>query len=53
MPEPIFDFDEARNVVALGININEGRQYFVNRVSFTSNTTRTMTSSGVKSSLRR
>ncbi len=37
--EPNFDFDETRKVVRLTINIDEGRQFFVNRISFTGNTT--------------
>jgi len=39
MPDPYFDFDEGRKVVALTIFINEGRQYFVNSIHFTGNTT--------------
>ena len=33
------DFDEQQKVVNLTVNIDEGRQYIVNRISFTGNTT--------------
>jgi hypothetical protein len=52
-PQPEFDFDETRKLVRLTINIDEGSQYFVNGVSLTGNATTPMTSSGVKSSLKK
>jgi outer membrane protein insertion porin family len=36
---PLQDFDETKKVVNLNINIDEDRQYFVNRISFLGNTT--------------
>jgi len=36
---PEQDFDEAKKVVNLTINIDEERQYYVNRISFAGNTT--------------
>jgi outer membrane protein insertion porin family len=38
-PVPTQDFDEARKLVNLTINIDEDRQFRVNRISFTGNTT--------------
>jgi hypothetical protein len=39
IPDPFFDFDEERKVVALTININEGPQFTINRISFIGNAT--------------
>ena len=39
VPTPNFLFDEARKFVDLTIEIEEGRQYTVNRIRFTGNTT--------------
>lgn len=39
LPEPHFDFDDQQKVVNLTINIDEGRQFIVRRISFTGNTT--------------
>ena len=39
IPLPVMDFDELQKVVNLTVNIDEGRQYIVNRISFTGNTT--------------
>jgi beta-lactamase regulating signal transducer with metallopeptidase domain len=38
IPLPVQDFDEGQKVVNLTVNIEEGRQYTVNRISFTGNT---------------
>jgi beta-lactamase regulating signal transducer with metallopeptidase domain len=38
-PEPRFDFDERQGLVNLTIVINEDRQFTVNRINFTGNTT--------------
>jgi len=39
LPEPVLDFDDQKKVVNLNINIDEGSQYTVNRISLTGNTT--------------
>ena len=39
VPEPALDFDEQQKVVNLTVNIDEGPQFTVNRISFTGNTT--------------
>jgi beta-lactamase regulating signal transducer with metallopeptidase domain len=39
VPIPAFDFDEQQKVVNLTINIDEDRQFIVNRINFTGNTT--------------
>jgi len=39
LPEPEVDFDEQQRVVNLTVNIDEGAQFTVNRISFTGNTT--------------
>lgn len=39
IPEPVLNFDERQKVVNLTINIKEDRQFRVNRISFTGNTT--------------
>lgn len=39
VPQPVVDFDEQQKVVNLTINIDEGRQFTVNRINFTGNTT--------------
>jgi beta-lactamase regulating signal transducer with metallopeptidase domain len=39
LPEPVLDFDDQKKVVNLTINIDEGPQYTVNRISFTGNMT--------------
>jgi len=36
---PLQDFDEAKKIVNLTINVDEERQYFVNRIAFAGNTT--------------
>src|SRR5262245_116638 len=36
---PLQDFDETKKVVNLNINVDEERQYYVNRISFAGNTT--------------
>jgi len=36
---PIQDFDEAKKVVNLNINVEEDRQFYVNRIAFSGNTT--------------
>jgi outer membrane protein insertion porin family len=36
---PIQNFDETKNTLSLNINIDEDRQYFINRISFFGNTT--------------
>jgi outer membrane protein insertion porin family len=36
---PLQDFDEAKKVVNLTINIDEDRQFYVNRIAFSGNTT--------------
>lgn len=38
IPLPVQDFDEGQKVVNLTVNVDEGRQYTVNRISFTGNT---------------
>jgi outer membrane protein assembly factor BamA len=38
LPEPVLDFDEYQKVVNLTVNLDEGQQYIVNRISFTGNT---------------
>jgi len=38
LPEPYFDFDDQQKVVNLTINIDEGRQFIVRRITFTGNT---------------
>lgn len=38
-PVPIQDFDETKKLVNLNINVDEDRQFYVNRISFTGNTT--------------
>jgi outer membrane protein insertion porin family len=39
IPLPVQDFDEYQKVVNLTVNLDEGSQYTVNRISFTGNTT--------------
>jgi len=39
LPEPVMDFNEQQKVVNLTVNIDEGRQFIVNRIGFTGNTT--------------
>jgi len=39
IPLPVFGFDEQRKAVNLTVNIDEGSQYTVGRISFTGNTT--------------
>jgi beta-lactamase regulating signal transducer with metallopeptidase domain len=39
IPVPVLGFDEQRKVVNLTVNIDEGSQYTVSRISFTGNTT--------------
>ena len=39
LPEPELDFDEQQRLVNLTVNIDEGPQFTVNRISFTGNTT--------------
>jgi outer membrane protein insertion porin family len=39
LPDPLMDFDEQQKVVNLTVNVDEGQQYTVNRISFTGNTT--------------
>jgi outer membrane protein insertion porin family len=39
IPLPLQDFDEQQKVVNLTVNLDEGSQYTVNRISFTGNTT--------------
>jgi beta-lactamase regulating signal transducer with metallopeptidase domain len=39
LPEPAFDFDDQRKVVNLTLNVDEGRQYTINSIGFTGNTT--------------
>ena len=39
LPEPVLDVDEQQKVVNLTVNIDEGPQFTVNRISFTGNTT--------------
>jgi outer membrane protein insertion porin family len=39
LPEPVVDFDEQQRVVNLTVNIDEGAQFTVNRISLTGNTT--------------
>lgn len=39
LPQPVLDVDEQRKVVNLTVNIDEGVRYFLNRISFTGNTT--------------
>jgi beta-lactamase regulating signal transducer with metallopeptidase domain len=39
IPEPVMDFDDQKKVVNLMIRMDEGRQFTVNRISFTGNTT--------------
>ena len=36
---PLQDFDEAKKVVNLNINVDEDRQFYVNRIAFSGNTT--------------
>ena len=36
---PLQDFDEAKKIVNLTINVDEDRQFFVNRIAFSGNTT--------------
>src|SRR5204863_1939684 len=36
---PVQDFDEARKLVNLNINVDEDRQFYVNRIAFAGNTT--------------
>lgn len=36
---PVFDYDEQKKAVNLNINIEEDRQFYVNRIAFTGNTT--------------
>ncbi len=38
-PVPMYDFDEERKLVNLTIDIDEDRQFFVNRIAFAGNTT--------------
>ena len=38
-PVPLQDFDEAKKLVNLDINVDEDRQFYVNRIAFTGNTT--------------
>jgi beta-lactamase regulating signal transducer with metallopeptidase domain len=38
VPQPVFDFDEPQKLVNLTINIDEDRQFTVNRINFTGNT---------------
>ena len=38
LPEPELDFDEQQRLVNLTVNIDEGPQFTVNRISFTGNT---------------
>jgi beta-lactamase regulating signal transducer with metallopeptidase domain len=38
VPQPDVDFDEQQKVVNLTINLDEGRQFTVNRINFTGNT---------------
>ncbi len=38
-PVPVQDFDEAKKLVNLAIDIDEDRQFYVNRIAFTGNTT--------------
>jgi beta-lactamase regulating signal transducer with metallopeptidase domain len=39
LPDPVQDFDEQQKVVNLNVYIDEGRQFTVNRITFTGNTT--------------
>ena len=39
LPEPALDFDEQQKVMNLTVNIDEGPQFTVNRISFTGNMT--------------
>ena len=34
VPSPVLDFDEQKKVVNLTVNVDEGRRYFVHRISF-------------------
>jgi len=39
VPQPQYDFDENKRLVNLTIDIDEDKQYFVNRIAFSGNTT--------------
>jgi outer membrane protein insertion porin family len=38
-PVPMYDFDEEKKLVNLTIDIDEDRQFYVNRIAFSGNTT--------------
>ncbi len=38
VPEPIPRFDEAKKLIYLDVNIDEGKQFYVSRIEFTGNT---------------
>ena len=39
IPQPVMEFDEQKKVVNLTVNVDEGPQFTVNRISFTGNMT--------------